>query len=242
MGMYCATARGLVMMSGVSETAFAQMIDYANERATADAHAPEAFAEGLRFARTEAEENGVAVPSPIVGALLTSFAATGSRDGVPHGAVAVTPAAGVVGLHMLRGLPDKATLTCIEPEAALQAGTKEALRSGGYPASRVRFLTARPLDVMGRLAKSAYQLIYADVSPVELGAIIDAAWPLLAPGGTLVLAGSLLDGTVADNTRRDRETVAAREADGYAETFAAEHGGVVSRLPLDGGLTLLTKR
>ena len=116
------------------------------------------------------------------------------------------------------------------------------MRAAGYAPSRVRFLTARPLDVMGRLANDAYQVIYADVSPVELGAIIDAAWPLLTPGGTLVLAGSLLDGTVADATRRDRETAAAREADDYAETFAAEHGGVVTRLPLDGGLTLVTKR
>lgn len=230
------------MMCGVSETAFSQMIAYANKRAAADALAPEPFAEGLRFARTEAEENGVAAPSATVCALLTSFAATGSRDGVPHGAVAVTPAAGVVGLSMLRGLPDKATLTCIEPEAALQSGTKQALRAGGYSASRVRFLTARPLDVMGRLAKSAYQLIYADVAPVELEPIIRAAWPLLAPGGTLMLAGSLLDGTLADATRRDRETAAAREADDYVGDFAAEHNGVVTRLPLDGGLTLLTKR
>nr|WP_275432895.1 class I SAM-dependent methyltransferase [Corynebacterium hadale] len=232
------------MICGVSETAFSQMIAYIDQRANHAKGAADAdpFSQGLEVARVEAEENGVSLPSPTVGTLLTTLAAAGARADAAQGAVAVTPAAGTVGLHLLRGLPEKSTLTCIEPEAALQSGTKAAVRAAGYAPSRVRFLTARPLDVMGRLANDAYQVIYADVSPVELGAIIDAAWPLLTPGGTLVLAGSLLDGTVADATRRDRETAAAREADDYAETFAAEHGGVVTRLPLDGGLTLVTKR
>ena len=94
---------------------------------------------------------------------------------------------------------------------------------------------------MGRLAAEAYQLVYADVSPVELRPLIEAAWPLLAPGGTLVIAGSLLDGTVADTPRRDRETEAAREADVFVDTLTLERGAAVARLPLDGGLTLVTK-
>ena len=196
------------------------------------------MADALRQAREEAEENGVPTPSPIVGDLLTVLAA-GSQ--ASQGAVAVTPAAGVAGLHILAGLREKATLTCIEPEAALQAGAKEAFRAAGFAPSRVRFLTSRPLEVMGRLATGAYQLIYADVAAVQLRPLIDAAWPLLAPGGTLVISGSLLDGTVADPTRRDRETEAAREADAFVDTLALDDAAV-ARLPLDGGLTLITKR
>nr|WP_246815246.1 class I SAM-dependent methyltransferase [Corynebacterium sp. HMSC05H05] len=201
-------------------------------------HLPEAVGEALARAREDAGENGVPVPSQIVGDLLSVLAA---GNEAAQGAVAVTPAAGVAGLHILAGLRKKATLTCIEPEAALQAGAKEAFRAAGFAPSRVRFLTSRPLDVMSRLATGAYQLIYADVAAVELRPLIDAAWPLLAPGGTLVIAGSLLDGTVADPTRRDRETEAAREADAFVDTLALEEAAI-ARLPLDGGLTLLTKR
>ena len=223
------------MIARVSETAFSQLSTYITARRD---HVPEAVADALRQAREEAEENGVPTPSPIVGDLLTVLAA-GSQ--ASQGAVAVTPAAGVAGLHILAGLREKATLTCIEPEAALQAGAKEAFRAAGFAPSRVRFLTSRPLEVMGRLATGAYQLIYADVAAVQLRPLIDAAWPLLAPGGTLVIAGSLLDGTVADPTRRDRETEAAREADAFVDTLALD-GAAVARLPLDGGLTLVTKR
>ncbi|WJY97300.1 O-methyltransferase [Corynebacterium fournieri] len=226
----------------MSETAFTQLSTYIDARRD---HLPEALNEALQRAREDAAENGVPTPSHVVGDLLSVLAAGGADGtggtGGTQGAVAVTPAAGVAGLHILAGLRDKATLTCIEPEAALQAGAKESFRAAGFAPSRVRFLTSRPLDVMGRLATGAYQLIYADVSAVELRPLIDAAWPLLAPSGTLVIAGSLLDGTVADTTRRDRDTEAARDADAYVDTLALD-GAAVARLPLDGGLTLLTKR
>lgn len=234
------------MMKGVTETTsaqvFAQMSAYIAERNSRDALFPEAVREGLSHAHVEAEENGLRAPSAVVGTLLATLAACGGASGHSQGAVCVTPAAGVVGLHILRGLPEKATLTCIEPEAALQNSAKQALKLGGHSPSRARFLTARPLDVMGRLAADSYQLIYADVSPLELTAFAERAWPLLTAGGTLVFADSLLDGTLADASRRDRDTEAARAADDYVDTLAADQGAVVTRLPLDGGLTLVTKR
>ena len=226
------------MMACVSETAYTQMSSYIAERSAAAGHLPEQVGAALRLAREEATENGVPAPSASVGDLLTVLAASSRAS---QGAVAVTPAAGVVGLHLLAGLQDKATLTCIEPEAALQAEAKEAFRAAGFAPSRVRFLTSRPLDVMGRLAAGAYSLVYADVAPGELSQLIDAAWPLLAPGGMLVIAGSLLDGTITDASRKDRDTEAAREAEVIVDKQAREAGAVVARLPLDGGVTLLTK-
>ncbi len=219
------------MLQIVTATAFTQMTSYITDRL---AEAPDA----LHRAHVEADENGLRAPSIVVGSLLQTLAGTTGTQG----AVAVTPAAGVVGLHLLAGLPEKSTLTCIEPDAALQAGAKDAFKLAGHGASRTRFLTARPLDVMGRLAAQAYQLIYLDVAPRELQAVLELAWPLLSQGGMIVVADSLLDGTLADPSRRDRDTDAARAADDYVETLATDHGALVARLPLDGGLTLITKR
>lgn len=224
----------------VNETAFSQMTRYIDARDQEGGHLSEELRQGLRLAREEAEENGVPSPSATVGNLLAVLATATSGRG-SQGAVAITPAAGVVGLHILAGLPQKATLTCIEPEAALQAGAKQAFREAGFAPSRVRFLTARPLDVMSRLANGAYQLVYADVASTEFRALLNAAWPLLAPGGTLVIAGSLLDGTVGDTSRRERDVEAARECEGLVDTLALEEGATVTRLPLDGGLTLIAK-
>ena len=49
---------------------------------------------------------------------------------------------------------------------------------------------------------------------------------------------SLVDGLVSDDSRADRQTVAAREAD---EFFRELDSVQVSRLPLGAGVTLITK-
>lgn len=217
-------------------------------------------------ARSDASEYSLTTPSVAVGELLGTLAAAAGSAGAAGsaaaagasgaatagpatGAVAITPAAGVVGLHILAGLPAKASLTCIDPEADHQSRAKAAFRDAGFGASRARFLPSRPLDVLGRLATGAYHLVYADVDPVDLPAVIKAAWPLLSPGGTLVLSGSLLDATITDPTRKDRGTLAAREADELIDKFAAGEAegfegesAVVTRLPLDSGITLVTRR
>ncbi|GAB3696932.1 O-methyltransferase [Corynebacterium nasicanis] len=194
--------------------------------------------EALTHARRDAEEFGLTVPDEMTGQLLATLAA-GSGSDKSTGAVAVTPAAGVVGLYILQGLGDKGTLTCVDPEVEHQTQARATFRAAGYAPSRVRFLPSRPLDVMGRLAAGSYQLVYAEVPPVELPAVVEAGWPLLTSGGTLVLADALLDATLADESRRDRATLAAREADELARSL---EGALVTRLPLGAGLTLITRR
>ena len=102
----------------------------------------------------------------------------------------------------------------------------------------MRFLPSHPLDVMGRLATGAYQLVYVDVHTIDLPVVIQSAWPLLSPGGTLVLVDALLDGTIADETRRDRDTAAARQAE---EMVRELDDALVTRLPFGAGMTLVTR-
>ena len=192
----------------------------------------------LRGARDHAEEYGLPVPDESTGQLLTTLTAASAGSTERPQAVAITPAANVVGLYLLAGMPDNGILTCIDPEAEHQRSAKTAFREADYAPSRGRFLPSRPLEVMGRLANGSYQVIYADVAALELPAIIKAAWPLLHQHGTLVLANSLLDGTLADASRTDRDTAAAREADEYLREI---EGASVTRLPLGSGLTLVTK-
>ncbi|HFG8807066.1 O-methyltransferase [Corynebacterium striatum] len=194
--------------------------------------------EALAGARSHAEEYGLSVPDEATGQLLTSLIAT-STGAERAQAVAITPAAAVVGIYLLQGLPENGIVTCIDPEAEHQAMAKATFREAGFATTRARFLPSRPLEVMGRLATDAYQLIFADVPALDMPALINAAFPLLRQHGTLVLANSLLDGTLADTTRTDRDTAAAREADELARSL---EGAIVTRLPLGSGLTLITKQ
>lgn len=184
-----------------------------------------------------AEAEGISFPGSIAGRLTTALAAAGaSTDSA--GAVVVSPAASVVGLYALAGLSERQSLTCIEPSAERLAVARTTFREAGVAPARTRFLTARPLDVMGRLAAGGYHLAYLDVSPLDMAALIDAALPVLAPGGSVILANSLLDGTIGDHSRRDRDTQAARAADEY---ILGLEGVTIARLPVDGGLTIVTR-
>lgn len=141
----------------------------------------------------------------------------------------------------MAGLPNKSTLTCIDPEPEHQRRAREIFRSAGYAANRTRFLPAKPLDVLGRMAPGTYRVVYLDLDPLDAIAGIHASWPLLAPGGTLVIPDLLLDGTVTDETRRDRSTAAAREAIQRVAELV-EDGALASYQPLGAGTVLLTRR
>ena len=217
---------------GVSDTAQAAISAQVDH---IEATSPELTdTKALLAARDAAAEFGLDAPDEVTGQLLTTLAASNESSG----AVAVTPAAAVAGLYILRGLSDKQTVTCIDPEVEHQTQARGAFKAAGYATSRSRFLPSRPLEVMGRLAYDAYHLVYVDVAAVDTQKAIELALPLLSPGGTIVVANSLLDGTIADATRRDRETTAMRETDAYVLELEEV---VVARLPLGAGLTLITK-
>ncbi|GAA4794026.1 O-methyltransferase [Corynebacterium canis] len=192
----------------------------------------------LAAARRDAKEFGVTVPDVLTGSLLSTLAA-GAATPDNASAIVVTPAAGVVGLHILEGLGPDGHLTCIDPETELQAQARITFRHAGYRPSAVRFLPSRPLEVMNRLAADSYNFIYGEVRPTELKTFFTIAWPLLEEGGVVVLADALLDGTLSDETRRDRDTSAARETDQLLHELS---DAVVSRLPLGAGMTIVSKR
>lgn len=190
--------------------------------------------EALLKAQEDAAEFGLAIPDAATASFITSLTALTNATS----AVAVTPAAAVVGLHLLGGMQEQGILTCIDPEADHQKRAKVTFREAGYSPSRFRFLPSRPLDVMGRLALGSYNMIYGEVAPLDLKAFTQAALPLLAPGGALLLADSLLDGTLTDQTRKDRDTAAAREAEEYIDSLEDVR---VARLPLGAGATLIVR-
>lgn len=211
---------------------------YIETVSTVLAPAPEVYAE----AREESAEFELPVPDHTTGRLIATLATGGSRT--EAGAIVASPAASLVALYVLEGLAPNTAVTCIDPEAEHTQRARATLKKAGYPASRGRFLTARPLDVLGRMAPEAYQLIFADVAPVEARAFIAAAVPLLVPGGSVVLADTLLDATIADPSRTDRSTAAARETVNYLAELQRhpKNNVLITHLPLGAGMTIITRK
>ncbi|MDY6049554.1 MAG: class I SAM-dependent methyltransferase [Corynebacterium sp.] len=186
-------------------------------------------------ARADAEEFGLTTPDEATGELITLLASLVATE-ANAAAIAVTPAAGLVGLYLFRGLGDQGHVTCIDPESEHQAQARAVFHTAGF--SKFRFLPSRPLDVMERLADESYRMIVGDVDPAELPAFLDASWPLLQTGGLVVLLNSLPFVVASDDT--DNTPLHAAQA---ADSALAERtDAAVVRLPLGAaGMTIIRK-
>jgi predicted O-methyltransferase YrrM len=118
---------------------------------------------------------------------------------------------GVSGLWLLRGMRPDGVLTTIDLDGEYQRMARRIFAQAGFASSRTRIITGHALEVLPRLADGVYDLIFVDADPAEYGGCVEAALRLLRPGGTLVLAGALAGGRLADPAARDPETVAVRE-------------------------------
>ncbi|MDO4610331.1 O-methyltransferase [Corynebacterium sp.] len=211
----------------------------AHDALRAHAAATATVDEALSSARADATEYGIAAPDAADGellAMLTSLAtvrAPGGAEGRGPAAIAITPAAGIVGLHVFAGMPVDGHLTCIDPDTEHQKLARSAFRAAGIGTGRYRFMPARPLQVMGRLAPGNYDFIYVDVPADHVAAMREAAWPLLGPGGVLVIAGM---------TYGDGPTEAVAQAIAAAdESFRELDDALLARVPLGRGAAVLRK-
>lgn len=223
---------------------------YVNSTA-ATAAASTATGDAMDGARDAAAEYGLVTPDGMTGEFLTFLAAQvagqvaggrGRADDAPQpSAVVMSPACGVIGLHLFAGLGPRGHVTCIDPEVDHQRLARETFGTAGLRPTSFRFLPSAPLDVVSRLASDAYDIIVSESAEEHLSATVEATLPALRPGGTLVLLDSLADGLVGDDAPRDRHVAAAREADDLLTSWDRSPRITVSRLPLGAGTTLVTK-
>lgn len=233
-------------MNVTTNSALDAVRSYINDTACIDA--------ALVEARAAAAEFGLLSPDSATGEFLSFLAARSfagssesrepreSRESQPA-AVVMSPACGVIGLHLFAGSPiSDGHVTCIDPEVQHQQLARQAFTSIGLPATSFRFVPSAPLDGVARLAPDSYDIIVADVEPELLSASVDAALPALRRGGTLVLLDSLLDGALGDAARTDRQTEAARAADTHLRELNEAGTTATARLPLGAGMTIITRR
>lgn len=138
-------------------------------------------------ARAEAGELGAPSPDALTAESIRLLARlTGARA-----AVCLSPAPGVPALAILAAAgPDAgAVVTCITEDPHHVEVARSALSAAGHPASAARYIAARPLEVVDRLADGAYDMVVADVAEHSVGRVVSRCRQLLRAGGALVLLG-----------------------------------------------------
>lgn len=160
-------------------------------------------------ARERSAELGLQAVSEGTAALLTVLAATRA----PSAVVEIGTGAGVSGLALMRGLPERTVLTTVDPDAEAQRAAREAFSEAHLPTSRTRMISGRSRLVVPRLTTGAYELVLVDGDPASRAFDVEQAARMLAPGGLLVVVDALDGDRVPRAAVREPSTVAARGVD-----------------------------
>jgi predicted O-methyltransferase YrrM len=192
--------------------------------------------EPLIEARRNAAEVGGADPvGPVTGAVLRFVAsAIGARSVVEIGT-----GCGVSGLWLLRGMRPGAVLTSVDVEPDHQRLARGVFVAAGFPPGRYRLISGRALEVLPRLADSAYDLVFCDADPHSYPDYLAQALRLLRPGGVVIFDDALARGRVADPACSDPDAVAVRE---LGEQVKLDERLVPLLLPVGDGLLAAVRR
>jgi predicted O-methyltransferase YrrM len=185
--------------------------------------------------RSRAAEVGCVPIQPGGGAALRFLAAVLDARAV----VEVGTGTGVSGVWLLRGMAPDGVLTTVEAEAEHQRLARLTFAEAGFAPGRTRTILGRALDVLPRLADSAYDLVFVDGDKREYADDVEEAYRLLRSGGVLALDNALWHDKVADPAQRDPETVAVRDV---GRALAADERFVPCLLPVGDGLLVAVRR
>ncbi|GAA2026350.1 O-methyltransferase [Yaniella flava] len=206
-------------------------------------HASWAFAEArpiedeiVLMARDRSAELGITPVSEGTASLLT-FLAAATR---PQTMVELGSGAGVSGLALMRGAPEGAVLTTLDPDAEAQRAAREVFGAEGYPSSTTRLIAGRGRTVLPKLSANAYDLVFVDADPLLLEYHVTESARLLRSGGMLVLHDALDHDRVPRPAVRDASTVMLRDV-GNELRDNTKVWSTSTMVPTGTGLLLATK-
>jgi predicted O-methyltransferase YrrM len=177
--------------------------------------------------------------SAITGSVLRFLAAAISAKSV----VEIGTGCGTSGLWLLRGMRPGSVLTSVDLEPEHHRLARSVFVAAGFGAGRYRLISGRALEVLPRLADSAYDLVFCDADKREYPEYLAAALRLLRPGGIVAFDSVLDDAVLADEgsnlAHRDPDTAPAGE---LRERVFKDDSLVPMLLPTGEGLLAAVKR
>ncbi|MEL0237321.1 MAG: O-methyltransferase [Aquiluna sp.] len=185
-------------------------------------------------ARRSAEELGVESVTVATGNQLATLAAIAGAKSI----VEVGTGAGVSSLWLLSA-SDDSTLTTIDEEPEYQNVARDNFKAAGILPSRIRVITGRASSVLGNMAEAAYDLVFLDLDPNDLAAVLGQAVSIAKPGGVIVLAHALWRDRVPNPALREDETDAIRKV---IDHFATDEGYLTTMSMVGDGLLVVAKR
>lgn len=209
---------------------------------SADTNASWSFTESLPVdddvmlaARARASSLGVAAVPTSVAALLTVLAASRGAQT----AVEVGSGAGISTVALLRGMKSTGVLTTIDKDLDHLKATRTALSDAGLLGNRLRPITGKAAEVLPRLTKDAYDIVFIDADKANYADYVDHALRLLRSGGLLIINDALDEHRLAQPTSREPSTQIMRQ---ILKRLDQEENVQSTVLPVGTGLLVAVKQ
>lgn len=152
-------------------------------------------------ARQRSLELGIDAVGPAVAAQLSLIAAASRATQI----IEIGTGAGVSGLSLLRP-SRRSVLTTIDVEPEHLGAARDTFHDAVVPASRVRLITGRALEVLPRMNEKTYDIVLVDADPERVIEYVEHGLRLVRAGGTVLVPHALWRGRVSDPAQRDEQT------------------------------------
>ena len=173
--------------------------------------------------------------SPLTGSVLRFLAAAINARAV----VEIGTGCGTSGIWLLRGMRAGSVLTSVDTEPEHHRLARSAFVAAGFGGGRYRLITGRALEVLPRLADSAYDLVFCDADEREYPEYLTAALRLLRPGGIVAFDNALQADEGSNVAHRDPDSPSVGE---LRELVFADENLVPMLVPTGDGLLAAVKR
>lgn len=141
--------------------------------------------ETMLGAREIAEDLNVPAIPPETGAILGAL----SRISGGKHIIEVGTGAGISSLWLLSGMVSQGILTTIDKDHDVHFAARDNFAKAGINANRVRFIKGWAEEVLPRFSDHSYDIVFIDAVVSNAPALIEEAFRVLRPGGSIIING-----------------------------------------------------
>lgn len=150
-------------------------------------------------------DQGVTPISAPLGSVIAHIAASAGAKAI----IEVGTGVGVTTMRLAEACPD-AHITSIDSEPDHHVTLRELMSEVELDPAKLRLITERAHDVLPKMNENSYDLVLIDVPAADAEVVYQDAVSLCRPGGSILVAGVLAGGEVANPANREPHVSAMR--------------------------------
>ena len=160
----------------------------------------------VRYLLDASVEQGLTALSGVLGGTIAAIASNMSAEAI----IEVGTGVGSTTMRLAEACPD-AHITSIDSEADHHVTLRELMSQVPLEPAKLRLITEKAQDVLGKMNDNSYDLVVMDVPPADAKECFDDAVGVCRPGGSILIARALVGGDIADPANRDSGVQAMRQ-------------------------------